>query len=60
MADAIALRLAGLGYLDDASVAKRDLQHLSSLKEESIVQLSRALAKQRDYPEAMADVLNKS
>lgn len=55
MIDAIVRELIKLGYLDGSVCGKRELQHLKNLQEEAINTLARKIAKERAYPESLAD-----
>ena len=55
MIDAIVKELIKLEYLDDTLQGKRDFNYLENLTEEKIKEYAQKLAKQRNYPQCLAN-----
>jgi hypothetical protein len=55
MMDAIVKQLIELNYVDKALQCERNVKYLENLSEEKIKEYAQKLAKQRDYPQCLAD-----
>jgi hypothetical protein len=55
MIDAIVKQLIELKYLDETLLGKRNPQYLENLSEEKIEEYAQKLAKERDYPQSLAN-----
>ena len=55
MMDAIVKQLIELNYLDKALQGKRNFNYLENLTEEKIKTFAQKLAKQRGYPQCLAN-----
>jgi hypothetical protein len=55
MMDAIVKQLIELNYVDKALQGERNVKYLENLSEEKIKEYAQKLAKQRDYPQCLAD-----
>jgi len=60
MADAITMKLIGLGYLDDSAYGSRNFQTTRNYTEENITKYAQDLCEQRDYPSSLAIRKNSS
>jgi hypothetical protein len=55
MIDAIVKQLIELKYLDETLLGKRNPQYLENLSEERIEEYAQKLAKERAYPQSLAN-----